>query len=434
MKKYLFVLIPLLSFVLILVVFDLIDAYRTEHIHVDQPNITKFWEYQCIDTMKSSRDMARAQLTDLVKANKDIEREVGLIADTGANCISIATPYDNEFLPVLQVWIWRAREHGLSIWFRGNFAGWEGWFDYPKDMSIDKHLELTRKFILENRLLFKSGDIFTGAPEAENGGPFAGNNNSSTLSKYLSFLASEYETEKIAFEDIGVSVTVNWFSMNGWIAKNMYTSEGLDAIGNTVTIDHYSKNLIDMEDYLKYFRDKFHSKIILGEFGAPIPDINGDMTESEQSLFVSDMMKLFYRYRGSVSGLNYWTLRFGTTRLINDDFTTRKVYETLRRFYNPGVIYGRVLNSLGQPLKNVRVQVSTYDTGTTTDSRGYYSIVLPAGSSSIDFIAEDGGALNTQIDLSSGERKEYPIKLKSAKAGFIEKIRGFYRSLVWKTL
>ena len=62
------------------------------------------------------------------------------------------------------------RKHGLSVWFRGNFSGWEEWFGYPKIKAYE-HINKTRNFIINNPELFADGDIFTSCPECENGGP-----------------------------------------------------------------------------------------------------------------------------------------------------------------------------------------------------------------------------------------------------------------------
>src|SRR5258708_35192946 len=100
----------------------------------------KRWQIESIDTMKYSRDMARADLTSSNFAS-DAEKQMADIAATGANYVAIDTPYDDEFLPVLQVWVRAARENGLHVWFRGNFSGWEGGFNYSK---LDEATELQK--------------------------------------------------------------------------------------------------------------------------------------------------------------------------------------------------------------------------------------------------------------------------------------------------
>src|SRR3989339_521194 len=111
-----------------------------------QKPTVKFWRIQAVDTMKYSRDMARAKLNDS-KFDITIDQQIHAIADTGANYVAIATPYDEEFVPILRRWVASARRYGLSVWFRGNFSGWEGWFEYPRINQI-QHLRATRAFIL----------------------------------------------------------------------------------------------------------------------------------------------------------------------------------------------------------------------------------------------------------------------------------------------
>ena len=106
---------------------------------------TKYWEIQSIDTMKYSRDMARERSGDVV-FDRIIESVLEKIKSTGATHVAIGTPYDEEFIPFLRKWVLTARRVGLNIWFRGNFSGWEGWFDYPR-ISKEEHLEKIEEFI-----------------------------------------------------------------------------------------------------------------------------------------------------------------------------------------------------------------------------------------------------------------------------------------------
>jgi hypothetical protein len=88
------------------------------------------WEVRSVDTMKTSRDLAREKLHD-ISYDQIIVRDLKLIKDLGANYVAIDTPYDEEFIPYLTRWVKHAREQGLKVWFRGNFGG-GGWFGYQK--------------------------------------------------------------------------------------------------------------------------------------------------------------------------------------------------------------------------------------------------------------------------------------------------------------
>src|SRR3989344_1486296 len=74
----------------------------------------KFWQVQAVDTMKFSRDMARAKLND-PEFDVVINQQIHAIADTGANYVAIGTPYDDEFVPILKRWVAAARRYGLSV-------------------------------------------------------------------------------------------------------------------------------------------------------------------------------------------------------------------------------------------------------------------------------------------------------------------------------
>jgi hypothetical protein len=85
------------------------------------------WEVRSVDTMKTSRDMARSQSKNPA-FDAEIDKEMSQIKHLGANYVAIDTPYDDEFLPFLKKWVASARKYNLHVWFRGSFSGYEGWF------------------------------------------------------------------------------------------------------------------------------------------------------------------------------------------------------------------------------------------------------------------------------------------------------------------
>ena len=156
----------------IIIVLICVLAVAHTRIQGDEPPPVEknyIWEIRSIDTMKTSRDMARAELNNMA-FDTNIKKELDAIKKTGANYVAIGTPYDKEFLPYMKRWVKYARERDLHIWFRGNWSTWEGWFDYPKSLTPEEHLKLTRTFILENKNLFADEDIFDSCPECENAG------------------------------------------------------------------------------------------------------------------------------------------------------------------------------------------------------------------------------------------------------------------------
>ena len=347
---------------------------------------TTFWKYQCIDTMKISRDNARkwANKSDL---QTHIDWEMKTIKGLGANCVAIDTPYDSEFMPYLTQWVNGARKQHLHVWFRGNFAGWEGWFNYPKITSNDVLLSKLQKFITDNQQLFQDGDIFTGAPEAENGGSY----NQVEKNEYASFrafLISQYNMEHATFAQIHKDVSVDWQSMNGGLAKRMLDQNTVDNTGGVVTIDHYIKNSSDMGGFVNYFDNKFKSKVVIGEFGAPIPDINGAMTEDQQATFVDKLMQELVTNRSKVVGINYWDLYDGSTALINPDESPRKVAAVIKKYYDPTIIQGTITDQLDKPIANASVKTDDGAAETVTDKNGNY--FFPTAASSVTIIVNDG--------------------------------------------
>src|SRR3989344_9295997 len=117
------------------------------------PSHSTWWEFASIHTMKYSRDLSREKLND-PSFNAIINQQVAQIAGTGVTHVAIATPYDEEFYPMLVRWVASARRNNLKVWFRGNWSGWEGWFNYPK-ISREEHIKKTEEFIKNHQDLFE---------------------------------------------------------------------------------------------------------------------------------------------------------------------------------------------------------------------------------------------------------------------------------------
>lgn len=295
-----------------------------------KPSVQRFLS---IDTMKYSRDVSREKLNDPA-FDSIIDTQVKNIADTGATHVAIATPYDEEFYPILKRWTDAARRYHLKVWFRGNWSGWEGWFDYPK-ITREEHITKTREFILKNRDIFSNGDVFTACPECENGGPSAAGGDprqTGDIQGHRKFLIDEYNVTKSAFKAISKDVASNFDSMNGDVARAVMDRKTTAALDGIVTIDHYvatpEKLIADIEEIAR----SSGGKIVLGEFGAPIPDINGDMSEDEQAAWISRALTLILNSK-EVIGVNYWTNIGSSTALWNDDGSARKAVYVIRIIY-----------------------------------------------------------------------------------------------------
>lgn len=338
------------------------------------------WNFQSIDTMKYSRDLAREKAHDPSFAPV-VDDHVSRIASTGATHVAIATPYDEEFLPFLKLWVETARKHNLNVWFRGNWSGWEGWFDYAR-ISREEHTKKTQSFIVANGDLFRDGDIFSSCPECENGGPGDPRMTGDTEG-YRRFLIEQYHATRAAFWKINKKVDANFFSMNGDVARLIMDKATTKELDGVVTIDHYVKTPTQLLQDVEEIAANSGGNVVLGEFGAPIPDIHGEMSEDEQSQWIRDAMR---RLQASdvVRGVNYWTSGGSSTRVWNDDGSPRKALLDIESFYKMVALYGFVRDDIGRPIEGVSVKIA--DRETQTDHNGYYVIrYVPMGRNELVF-------------------------------------------------
>ena len=153
-------------FILILVCLIAFGFYTSKSKIVDQNETVRYFDFQAVDTMKTSRDLSREKLNDS-SYDKVIDAEISAIKKTGATHVAIATPYDKEFIPFLRKYVASARKNNLKVWFRGNLSGWEGWFDYPR-LTTAEHIKGIELFLQNNKDLFEAGDYFSSCPECEN--------------------------------------------------------------------------------------------------------------------------------------------------------------------------------------------------------------------------------------------------------------------------
>ncbi len=342
----------------------------------------RFWEYQCIDTMKYSRDTARAWNGRQIELTKLVDKQMDAIVSLGANCVAIGTPYDDEFVPFMKVWLASARERDLKIWFRGNLSAFEGWFDYPKMKNFNEHHSKVFSFITTYPELFEPGDIFTPSPETENTILKGGWSRENT--SYLNtFLVDSYVSCNQAFSKISKKVNCGYFSSNGDVALKVLTQKTIDSTGGIVVIDHFVNTVSKMETDIKKLHDLRSSFVAIGEFGAPIPDINGNLTDKEKRQLIEGFLNVFYRQRKIVKAVNYWTLTDGSTALYSDDLAkASSATESIKRYYKPSLVSGTITDTVRRPLAGIPVTINSggpLAQSTLTDSNGNFGILLPSG-------------------------------------------------------
>lgn len=339
-------------------------------------NTSPWWSFQSIDTMKYSRDPSREFLSDPVKGKKVISQQVAAIAKTGVTHIAIATPYDDEFLPILNQWVDEARNYNLKVWFRGNWSGWERWFGYAP-ISRKDHLQKTVAFIKNHPDIFENGDVFTSCPECENGGPGDPRHNGDAEG-HKQFLIEEYQAMQEAFRSIDKNVQANMYSMNGDVAKLIMDKKTTQALGGRVVIDHYVRSPEQLMEDIVEIAQLSGGKVILGEYGAPIPDIHGSMSEQQQAEWLKQSLTLLAQ-TPELDGINYWTSFGGSTEIWKGDGSPKAAVEVLTQFYSPRFVTGSVQDVFGDSISGVRVASKERQTRTTASGSFQLPYFEPEG-------------------------------------------------------
>jgi len=380
------------------------------------------WEIRSVDTMKTSRDMARAELFNSAY-DTQIEKQVKIIKGLGANYVAIGTPYDNEFLPYLMRWVKIARDNDLNVWYRGSFSGYEGWFEYPKSMSPDQLLVNTEKFIQENPDLFEDGDIFDPCPECENGGHWP---QPEKDKNYEAFLIKKHQVLADSFAEIDKDVIYNLNSIIGGRAKEVVTKKTINGLGNNIALDHYAPSVSSYSDYIDHFRN-LDSQVVFSEFGAPIPDMHGSMSEDEQAEFVRQVFDEMYSQKDIVRGVNYWVLNVGTTSLVNNDLSERKAAQVVQNYFIPGIINGVVKNTAGDNLNDIRIETKDGKNLVHTNESGFYQIVIPAGKVDLIVSSPDFNSKTFNTELKNNQEISENFILEPVKKDFIYDLRLRFR-------
>lgn len=392
--------------------------------NAQQPS-PRWWAIQSIDTMKYSRDPSREKLGD-PSFDRVIDQQVQKIAQTGATHVAIGTPYDEEFLPILKRWVTAARRYGLNVWFRGNFSGWEKWFGYHA-ISRDEHKEKTRRFIRDHADLFVDRDIFTPCPECENGGPGDPRHNGD-VSGHRAFLKELYEISKRELAATGKKVESGFFSMNGDVARLIMDAETTKALGGVVVIDHYVASPKQLREDIVALAKQSGGQIVLGEFGTPIPDLHGAMTEEAQAAWIEEALRAVSTVP-EVIGINYWTSVGGSTRLWEGDGKARLGVQVLKLFFTPKIVRGIVTDELRKPI--AQSIVSSEYRNTTTDQSGKF--VLPFLDESVTVSVQASGYDVKQMQAGSGNQ-ETAVSLVKREESFWFKIQKFLHQLTTRVI
>lgn len=373
-----------------------------------------WWDFQSIDTMKFSRDLSREELDD-PSFDGVIEQQIRDIAETGATHVGLSTPYDEEFVPFLTRWVAAARTHGLKVWFRGNWSGWEGWFGYPK-ISREEHIRKTRDFIYSHAKLFQDGDIFSSCPECENGGP-GDPRVTGDIAGHRRFLIEEYRTSREAFRRIGKNVKTNFNPMNGDVARLVMDKDTTRELGGIVVIDHYVRSPQALAEDIREIARNSEGRVIVGELGAPIPDIHGDLSDNEQAAWVQNALDLLVDIP-EVAGVNYWTNLGGSTALWIEPGHPKAAVETVRSFFIPQTIRGVIVDAGGKGISGAHVVSPMKQT--RTDKSGEFA--LPYIKKEGIIVVKASGYIDQTIDLRDAPNEHLRISLEPQERGMISRL------------
>lgn len=382
--------------------------------------LQKWWDFQSIDTMKYSRDKAREKVRDS-SFDSIIATQLSDIAKAGSTHVAIATPYDEEFIPYLTLWVNSARNHNLKVWFRGNWAGWEQWFGY-KTITRSEHLKKTQDFIKAHKDLFEDGDIFTPCPECENGGPGDPRKNGDTKG-HREFLVQEYQVTKKAFKEIGKDVKSNYISMNADVARLVMDTKTTKSLDGLVVIDHYVQSPTQLSSDIEDIAASSGGAVILGEFGVPIPDIHGQMTPEAQAEWITEALDKL-TYIKQLKGINYWVNTGGSTQLWKLDGTQKPAVKEIQNYFSPNIINGRVINDFNKPIKDVKISFRAKEA--ITDSAGNFYLPILGDDPTIKVSAN--GYKDQEVKLSTNQNS-VAITLKGDQTGILYKLKLFLYNL-----
>lgn len=120
--------------------------------------------------------------------------------------------------------------------------------------------------------------------------------------------------------------------MNADVAHAVMDRATTQELGGIVVIDHYVPTPQDLMEGVESIADSSGGKVVLGEFGAPIPDLNGTMTDAQQSAWLEQSLTLLTTAK-VLQGVNYWVSKGGSTALWNDDDTPKPAVAVLTKYY-----------------------------------------------------------------------------------------------------
>jgi hypothetical protein len=172
-------------------------------------------------------------------------------------------------------------------------------------------------------------------------------------------------------------------------------------VGTIVVIDHYTKTADSLISYVQNLAQQTGGKIMLGEIGAPIPDIHGAMTATQQQAWLDDSLA-HIAVTPEIVGVNYWVSHGGSTALF-DEAGRRPAATTLSQYYTPHVVTGTLSDMFGAPL--VGATVASAQKSADTDVDGNFR--LPVLSTPVHVTISKQGFRTIEMDV--GTTRSYTL-------------------------
>jgi hypothetical protein len=211
--------------------------------------------------------------------------------------------------------------------------------------------------------------------------------------------------------------------MNYDVAKAIMDKRTTEALGGIVTIDHYIKSATQIAKDARAIAEQSGGKVFIGEFGAPLPDLHGNMTEEQQYEWVKSALYELAR-EPSVIGVNYWVNVGGSAQLWKSDGSATKAVSAITDAYTPRTIMGFARNQYRGPIANV--EVATNHRKIMTDADGYFFLPLLAEDTELTISFENYPVTKKQI---APDEVQIDIVIPTHPRNFIESIVAYLRSL-----
>jgi hypothetical protein len=156
------------------------------------------------------------------------------------------------------------------------------------------------------------------------------------------------------------------------VARLVMDKETTKRSGGFVTIDHYVQSPQKLASDVREIATETDGRVILGEFGVPIPGVHDGMSEAQQAAWMQSALDLLVDVP-ALAGINYWTSFGKSSALWAPNGRGMQGAAVLKSYYVPKALRGKITDRAGKPIALASVQSPGKRAG--TDASG--SFVLP---------------------------------------------------------